>query len=261
MKPKTTFTKKDVIIAAGCMVLLASSFAAIGIRGRESAKVIVCRANLKQFGYAGAAYLNDNDDSYPSPWLSLVATEYPSPGYERFCRWHDARYPPDGPLCLYIQNGKVLVCPTFRPLGKFYGRWHPNHDSSTSVEPQYSYTMNAYLGSGPDAIVTGGGVYKFSQITRSKAEVFFFAEENAWLRPGCNWVLNDTALLGDGRDWFGTFHKSQKADLNSGVINAVFVDGHVQQVRSALGKNPNDKSQMEFGRFEKYGWPHSWPFQ
>jgi prepilin-type processing-associated H-X9-DG protein len=119
--------------------------------------------------------------------------------------------------------------------------------------------MNAYLGSGSG--VAGGGVYKFSQITRSKAEVFFFAEENIWLRPGCNYVLNDTALCPDGRNWFGTFHKSQKADLNSGVINAVFVDGHVQQVRSALGKNPNDKSQMEFGRFEKYGWPYSWPFQ
>ena len=76
-----------------------------------------------------------------------------------------------------------------------------------------------------------------------------------WLRPGCEWVLNDNSLCGDDRDWFGTFHGSKSGDLNSGTANAVFVDAHVQEVRSALGDDPSDTSQMEFGRYEKYGWP------
>jgi hypothetical protein len=35
------------------------------------------------------------------------------------------------------------------------------------------------------------------------------------------------------------------------------VDAHVDEVRSALGEDPSDKSQMEFGQFEKYGWPYN----
>ena len=114
--------------------------------------------------------------------------------------------------------------------------------------------MNAYLGSRTGA--EGGGVLKRSEITRSTSEVFFFAAENMWLRPGCSWVLNDNALCPDGRDWFGTFHSTMSGDLNSGTINAVFVDAHVQEVRSALGKDTSYREDMEFGRFEKYGWPY-----
>jgi len=130
--------------------------------------------------------------------------------------------------------------------------------------------MNSWLGakqgdpSGSSATdSTGrGGIYKRSEITRSKAEVFFFTAENMWLRPGCSWVLNDNALCPDGRDWFGTFHATSQADLNAGTVNAVFVDAHVQEVRSALKSDDlSDRSEMEFGRFEKYGWPHKQPFQ
>jgi prepilin-type processing-associated H-X9-DG protein len=76
-----------------------------------------------------------------------------------------------------------------------------------------------------------------------------------WIRPGNSIVLNDTALSGDGRDWFGTFHNTPDGDLNGGTINAVFVDGHVQVVRSALREDLNDRSEMEFWRAEKYAWP------
>ena len=115
--------------------------------------------------------------------------------------------------------------------------------------------MNAYLGSTTGA--HGGGVLKSAKITRSRAHVFFFSEENMWLRPGCNWVLNDNALCPDGRDWFGTFHRRKSGDLNSGTANAIFVDAHVDRVRSALKDDPSDTSDMEWGRFEKYGWPFS----
>jgi hypothetical protein len=79
--------------------------------------------------------------------------------------------------------------------------------------------MNGYLGSTDGA--AGGGVLKLSDITRTKSEVFFFAEENMWLRPGCSWVLNDNALCPDGRDWFATFHSTSSKDLNGGTCNAV----------------------------------------
>ncbi|MHC4327028.1 MAG: hypothetical protein ACYSWW_02765, partial [Planctomycetota bacterium] len=95
---------------------------------------------------------------------------------------------------------------------------------------------------------------------RSHSEVFFFSAENMWQRPGCNWVLNDNALCPDGRDWFGTFHSTASGDLNSGTVNAVFVDAHVEEVRSALGPDGEDLGK-EFGSFEKFGWPKKEPYR
>ena len=46
-----------------------------------------------------------------------------------------------------------------------------------------------------------------------------------------------------------------------GTSNAVFVDSYVEEVRSALKENTNDNSEKEFGRFEKFGWPHKEPFR
>jgi prepilin-type processing-associated H-X9-DG protein len=77
-----------------------------------------------------------------------------------------------------------------------------------------------------------------------------------WLRPGCEHVLNDNALCPDGRDWFATFHNAKSGDLDSGTANVVFVDSHVESVRSALGDDPSDTSEMELGKYEKYGWPY-----
>jgi len=104
-------------------------------------------------------------------------------GYQRFCRWHDPRYPADGPFWPYLPADKVQLCPSFAVLAKAEGKSHPGHNSANPVVPYYSYSMNAYLGRKDG--VKGGGVLKRSEITRSKAEVFFFAEENMWGVTGC----------------------------------------------------------------------------
>jgi prepilin-type processing-associated H-X9-DG protein len=171
----------------------------------------------------------------------------------------------------YLSEEKVHLCPTFSTLARSEGQRHPNHVASNPIVPYYSYSMNSWLGSkrgdpsGSAATDAAGrgGVYRLSEITRSKSQVFFFAEENMWARPNCPNVLNDNALCPDGRDWFGTFHGAKRGDWNGGTINAVFVDAHVEQVRSGLQTKGGavDLSDAEFGRFEKFGWPHKQPFQ
>jgi prepilin-type processing-associated H-X9-DG protein len=260
MKSGMAFTKKDIVVSFGCVVFLLVNLGLVGNIGRERAKIIVCQTNLKKLGQVQILYLNDNDDMYPNPLSSIVEPEQPYFGYPRYCRWHDSGYPPNGLLLPYITAEKILLCPTFNDLAKQFGGTHAGHDASIPVEPQYSYSMNAWLGSRTVAI--GGGVLKSSEITRNKSEVFLFAEENFWMRPGCMLALNDTALCPDGRDWFGTFHNASQLGLNKGTVNAVFVDGHVQEVRSALSEESTDTSEMEFGMFEKYGWPFKKePFQ
>jgi prepilin-type processing-associated H-X9-DG protein len=254
-------TKIDLAVTTLCTAFLLLCLGAVSQTGRERAKNIICQNNLRQLGLAQNAYLGDYSDRFPSAWNWLVRTESPAPGYQRYCRWHDPRYPPDGPLWSYLAKERIVLCPTFNDLASRYGSQHPAHVPSVPIEPQYGYSMNAFLGVGNWGANHGGGALKLSDVTRSKSEVFFFAEENMWIRPGNNNVLNDNALCADGTDWFGTFHNTPDGDLNGGTINAVFVDGHAQVVRSGLRVNGTapDYSEAEYGHYEKYSWPNATP--
>ncbi len=268
MNKRSGFTLIELLVVIAIIAVLMAILMPALQRVKEQAREMTCRANLRQYGIAQAIYLDDNDDRYPYSWTSLVANERPVSGYERYCRWHDPRYPPDGPFWPYLAEKKVHLCPSFKVLAKSEGTRHPSHDPSIPVIPQYSYSMNSWLGSkrgdpggSSETDSRGrGGIHKRSEITRSKSEVFFFAEENMWGRPGNTNVLNDNALCPDSRDWFGTFHSASSSDLNTGTINAVFVDAHVEEVKSALGPDGEDLGK-EFGMFEKHGWPNKQPFQ
>lgn len=263
------FTLIELLVVIAIIAILMAVMVPALQRVREQAQEMRCRANLRQYGIAQSVYLDDNDGRYPYAWTSLVKTESPVAGYQRFCRWHDPRYPADGPFWPYLSESKVHLCPSFKVLAKSEGARHPSHVASIPIVPYYSYSMNAYLGSkSGDPYGSGatnsaglGGVRKLAEITRSKSEVFFFAEENMWTRPGCIRVLNDNALCGDGRDWFATFHGAPRANLNIGTTNAVFVDAHVEEVSSALKEDPADTTEMEFGSFEKFAWPHRQPYR
>jgi prepilin-type N-terminal cleavage/methylation domain-containing protein len=243
MHSKKAFTLVELLVVISIIALLMAILMPALQRVKKQAQDMVCRSNLRQYGIAQNVYLDGNDDKYPDAWVSLVKNETPVAGYQRYCRWHDPRYPADGPFWPYLAAEKLHLCQTFKVLAKSEGQNHPYHDTIIPIVPYYSYSMNYFLSS-----------KKRSEFTRSHSEIFFFSEENMWLRPGCDWVLNDNALCGDGRDWFGTYHNIKGGDLNSGNVNAVFVDSHVAPVTSALLKDPTDNSKKEFGRYEKFSW-------
>jgi len=233
-------------------ILMAILTPALG-RAREQAREIACRQNLRQFGLAATMYLDENNGRFPTPSVCLI-------GYktnDEYCRWHNPAAPARGPLWPYIPDEKVRLCPTFKVYAKSVGDKHPGHKPSIPVIPYFSYSINGLLG--VSKVDTDPGAIKISNVTRAQADVFLFAEENMWERAGDTSVLNDNALIPNGRDWFGTFHRTSGGKLNSGMVNAVFVDGHAQEVRSALKETAADTSEMEWGRFEKHGWPHKLP--
>ena len=258
---KQGFTLIELLVVIAIIALLMGILMPALQRVKTQAEEMVCRANLRQYGIMQVMYLEDNEGSYPTANTCIMG---PTPsGYNNYCRWHDASQTPAGPFWPYLKNKKINLCPRFKVLAKSEGQVHPNHDPSIPVVPQYSYSMNHYLGSRGILSKDSKGrcsVVKLSEITRSHDKVMFFSEENMWLRPGCNYVLNDNCLCPNGVDWYATFHGTSSGNLNSGTANVVFVDSHVEEVRSALGDDPADTSNMEFGKFEKYGWPHKEPF-
>ncbi len=124
------------------------------------------------------------------------------------------------------------MCPLFHVLSRSIGPDHLQHDETIPIDPQFSYSMNAYLGSGNIGVVR-----KITEV-RNTATVVFFSEENCWTIPGVSSLpLNNNILWIQPDNPFNniaTYHKTKGSDLNSGVANVVFVDGHVD---SALAED------------------------
>jgi len=117
------------------------------------------------------------------------------------------------------------------------------------MKPQFSYSMNCYLGSGqPDGPNYMGDVVKLSHIRRNPSQVAYFGEESLWditLRDGTvisNGQFNDNVLLvkttvpAPGADpWpfadcLASFHKTNDRERIYGRSHVVFIDGHVELV-------------------------------
>ncbi len=247
------FTLIELLVVIAILAVLMAILMPSLQRVREQAKEMTCRNNLHQFALAQIMYVDDSDGRFVSAPTCLVGAKL---DYE-YCRWHDPSRPARGPFWPYVPEEKVRLCPSFKVLAKSMGADHPAHNPAIPIIPYFSYSMNGLLGT--NKVDTDPGALKLTRVTRHHADVFLFSEENMWGRGGDDGVLNDNALIPNGRDWMGTFHSTNSGKPNGGTVNAVFVDGHVQEVRSAFVEDITDTSNMEYGRFEKHGWPHNTP--
>ena len=89
------FTLIELLVVIAIIAILMGIMMPALQRVKSQAQEMTCRANLRQYGIAQTMYTDEFDGRYPSAWTSLVRTEQPVPGYERYCRWHDPRYPAD----------------------------------------------------------------------------------------------------------------------------------------------------------------------
>ena len=190
-------------------------------RVRKQAREVSCKSNLKQYGIAGTMFLDDNDQKFPNPqrWL------YSNSEFLDYCAWHDASEKADGRLYYYLRDMDVHMCPTFYSL-KNLGADHPNHDPKIAIDPQYSYSMNFFLG-GDGATES----VKKSTDVKQPSKVLFFTEENLWTINGLSlYCLNNNIFYTrkeDSYDCLATYHRASSSDLNNGIANIVFVDGSV----------------------------------
>jgi prepilin-type N-terminal cleavage/methylation domain-containing protein/prepilin-type processing-associated H-X9-DG protein len=248
------FTLIELLVVIAIIAILMAVLMPALQRVREQAKEMTCRNNLHQYGLAMVMYLDDSDSRFSTKPGTFIRGDN-TDNTNAYCRWHNPLIPAGGPFFKYIPSDKVRLCPTFKVLAKTEGEKHVSHNPAIAIRPYFGYSMNGFLGN-RKIDSDEGGAAKLSEVTRSHAQVFMFAEEDMWARgtPPDESVLNDDALMPNGRDWFGTFHSTSWAKRNYGTTNLVFVDGHVGKEQSAFQEDPTDTSRKEFGRMEKFGW-------
>ncbi len=243
---KRAFTLIELLVVIAIIALLLAIVMPALNKVKEAAREIICKTNLKQYGICGILYLADNDSKFPWPWHTIYWQPATLPGH----LWHNADLHPDdqpGQLWPYLANKKVNMCPVFDSLARS-GR-AVGHNNCIPMKPQFSYSMNSFLGSGqPDGPNYLGDVIKQSDIKRNLSQVAFFGEESLWpisLKDGTvvtTGGFNDNVLLvrrsvpAPGSDPFpfadclASFHKTNDPDRLYGKSNVVYVDGHVELV-------------------------------
>ncbi len=219
---RKAFTLIELLVVIAIIAILMAILMPALQKVKKQAREIACRSNLKQYGVAGNMYLNDNDQKFPNPqtWLYTKVGGIVVP-----CDWHDSSKKADGPLYYYMKSMKVHLCPMFTSLARTMGAQHASHDQKIPIDPQYSYSMNYYLGGTAE-----GAVRKATDIKQA-AQVLFFSEENLWTIQGLSqYCLNNNimwVMKTNSYDCLATYHRTRGSDLNSGVANIVFVDGSV----------------------------------
>lgn len=238
----------ELLVVIAIIALLMSILMPALSRAKEQARNVLCKSNLHQYGLAMRMYLDENDRRFPDT-MDWLYVERPS-GY---CMWHDeannlSNHPEyAGLLWPYLQDRDVHVCPTFRSVVKTRGCTDGGHSSSIPVVPQYSYSMNAFVG--------GDGRKRVSHESQVKhaGRVFLFSEENSWEVEGISRCgINDNNLrIGippDVVDCFATYHLAPNGDLDKGSANIVFVDSHVGSIKA--------EEQLNGGNFQ-LAWPRA----
>jgi prepilin-type N-terminal cleavage/methylation domain-containing protein/prepilin-type processing-associated H-X9-DG protein len=261
------FTLIELLVVIAIIGILLAIVIPALTKAKEVARELICKTNIHEYGLAGTLYLEDNNTKFPWPWYSIyraplkVAGSWALQGH----LWHNDAHNPDqapGHLWPYLQNKKVNVCPVFDSLARA-GR-AKNHPSSgcsgIPMRPQFSYSMNCYLGGEQgiyelDGPMYGGKVKKIADIERGPAQVAFFGEESLWPVTMADGTLvsratsefNDNVLLvapisdsqpypASGKDMrpyadcLASFHKTSDPGRLFGKSNVVFIDGHVDMV-------------------------------
>ena len=255
---RSSFTLIELLVVIAIIALLMAILMPALQRVKKQAQEMVCCSNLREYGLAMRMYLDDNDSTFPyvNTWLF---NDNPFG-----CEWHDARRNlnkrPElaGPMWRYLKAADIHLCPFFKNVAKQVGNCVNACNGEYPIDPLYGYVMNAFLNGDIEFMVPEKyqpvleRAKKESGVKRP-ADVYLFSEENTWKIDGLsNDIFNDNSLHAIPAphidDCFATFHKTSSGDLDSGVANAVFVDGHVDYV-----------SPRPLGNTFKLSWPGGEP--
>ncbi|MFB0552762.1 MAG: type II secretion system protein [Phycisphaerae bacterium] len=239
MHKRKGFTLIELLVVIAIIALLMAILMPALQRVKKQARGIMCKANLKEYGFGARMYLDDNEGYFPYSFTWLCK-DFGFVG----CGWHDKTKNlvdnPDraGELWPYLKNKDIHICPEFYVVARMVG-CSMCSGNTIPIEPQYSYCMNSYLNGDAWGNVPAKFRGNYEKIrnesqVKNPHRVFFFSEENPFSIPGLSGAgTNDNNLRSTppgNTDCFATFHSAPGGDIEMGYANAVFVDSHVEQV-------------------------------
>jgi len=212
---RKAFTLIELLVVIAVISLLMATSVPVLRRARQQGDETVCKSHLRQLALILKTYTGDHDNLFPDPRFIYHSAESFDPEkwreYPRCCRWHDARMGLDsdllrnrpelrGALWPYLDKKENVLCKVGKRATEDWGQCHNScplcgHDPDIPIETQYTYSTNFFLGfsvttgrsqSGSPAdgldrrTLRETSVRRTTQVTRSPADVFVFAEENSW---------------------------------------------------------------------------------
>ncbi len=241
---RRAFTLIELLVVIAIISLLLALSLPVMRRVREQGYETVCRSNLRQMAMAVKTYGSNNDNLFPDPSyiyhspLSFYPPHEEWKDYLKCCRWHDARIGLEsdllrnarpelrGSLWPYLGDPEIVRCRVGQRANKERGCSNACllcvHDPRIDIVPQYSYSMNVYLGGGipirvglpVDGDITKGvdrrtirvtSILKETEVLRSPSEVFVFGEENSWAIN-----IEGRQPIGVNRAWAAEYELSGK---------------------------------------------------
>jgi len=258
------FTLIELLVVIAIIALLMAILMPALQRVKKQAQEVLCRNNLKQYGYATRMYIDNNKGFFPDPTTWLF-----NDGRINNCDWHDKtmslELKPElaGSLWPYLKDKDIHLCPVFSIVARAVGECENYCQGKFPIEPLYSYNMNAYLGGCIYGIFSTPEPYKAlvrnavkETGVKNPSKVVMFSEENTWTIGGVSTAtFNDTVLYclpNSSLHALATFHETSMSNLDNGVAYAVFVDQHVESV-SAYPASPAPSNSF------KMCWPGGSP--
>lgn len=209
MPKRKGFTLIELLVVIAVIALLLSILMPALSKARDLAMGAACKGNLKNFTYAVAMYLDDNDGKFCDAHKCYFSTIDRLPvesgvgGNHLHLRWCngdiDLKSNPEygGSLFPYLADAKSFICPAFKRLASQYSndQFYQAYGSSIQhYEPWYNYTMNAYVGS-TNSSVRETRVTNISDV-KSPATTYSFTEESCYVDTAYNASgLNDTFMV------------------------------------------------------------------
>ena len=209
MRRSRGFTLIELLVVIAVIALLLSILMPALSKAKDLAMGAACKGNLKNFTFAMAMYLDDNEGKFCDAHKCYFSSADRMPvesgvgGNHLHLRWCngdiDLKSNPQygGALFSYLSDARSFICPAFKRLtvqnsqDQFY---MAQGSTIRNYEPWYNYTMNAYVGS-TNSSVRESRVQNISEV-RSPATTFSFTEESCFVDTAYNASgLNDTFMV------------------------------------------------------------------
>ncbi len=209
MQKKSAFTLIELLVVIAIIAILAAILFPVFAQAREKARQTSCLSNLKQTGLGTAMYVQDYDENFP---INL----YLGGAGNCIMTFYQEIQP-------YQKNSQIVICPSdTKPLNFITGMATIGMPAPCITSPPLvlaSYQPNyAVIDDGAPNPIFGPGD---TRGVKSLASIDFPVETS---------LDSDSVItLPGGTAGFGLFNSPVQA-RHSGIVNAVFIDGHAKNV-------------------------------